>query len=51
MIFTADSSFGDIENKAVADLGCGCGVLSIASVMLGAGLISFFLFSFFFFLD
>ena len=36
MIHTADSQFGDIEGCSVADLGCGCGMLSIASVMLGA---------------
>lgn len=36
MIYTAEASFGDIEGKLVADLGCGCGVLSIASIMMGA---------------
>jgi predicted RNA methylase len=36
MIYTAQSSFGDIEDKDVLDLGCGCAVLSIASVMMGA---------------
>jgi len=36
LIYTAEASFGDIEGKMVADLGCGCGVLSIASVMMGA---------------
>mmetsp|Transcript_22413 Transcript_22413/g.37482 ORF Transcript_22413/g.37482 Transcript_22413/m.37482 type:complete len:210 (+) Transcript_22413:430-1059(+) len=29
--------FGDIEDKVVVDLGCGCGVLSIAAVLMGAG--------------
>ncbi|XP_042351232.1 rRNA N6-adenosine-methyltransferase METTL5 isoform X1 [Plectropomus leopardus] len=32
------STFDDIEGKLVADLGCGCGVLSIGAVMLDAGL-------------
>lgn len=36
MIFTAESSFGDIDDKDCLDLGCGCAVLSIACVMLGA---------------
>lgn len=30
------SNFGDIEDKLVADLGVGCGVLAIGAVMLGA---------------
>ncbi|XP_067405371.1 rRNA N6-adenosine-methyltransferase METTL5 isoform X2 [Emydura macquarii macquarii] len=38
MLYTIHNTFDDIENKVVADLGCGCGVLSIGSVMLGAGL-------------
>jgi putative methylase len=29
-------SLGDIENKNVLDLGCGCGIFSIGSVLLGA---------------
>ncbi|KAM9123171.1 rRNA N(6)-adenosine-methyltransferase METTL5 isoform 4-T5 [Pangshura tecta] len=37
MLYTIHNTFDDIENKMVADLGCGCGVLSIGSVMLGAG--------------
>ena len=37
MLHTIQATFDDIENKAVADLGCGCGVLSIGSVMLNAG--------------
>ena len=36
MAFTAEFSFGDLTGKAVADLGCGCGMLSIASAVLGA---------------
>ncbi|XP_003226307.2 rRNA N6-adenosine-methyltransferase METTL5 [Anolis carolinensis] len=38
MLYTIHNTFDDIENKIVADLGCGCGVLSIGSSMLGAGL-------------
>ncbi|KAG9290009.1 hypothetical protein G9A89_010315 [Geosiphon pyriformis] len=36
MLFTAHSVYDDIENKVVADFGCGCGVLSIASNLLGS---------------
>lgn len=32
---------GDIEEKAVADLGCGTGLLGIAALMLGAGKVYF----------
>ena len=37
MLHAMQSSFGDVEDKWIADLGCGCGVLSVAGVMLGAG--------------
>ncbi|ORY85396.1 S-adenosyl-L-methionine-dependent methyltransferase [Leucosporidium creatinivorum] len=36
MIYTAATAFDDIEEKDVLDMGCGCAVLSIASVMMGA---------------
>uniref|UniRef100_A0A2K6S9R1 Methyltransferase like 5 n=1 Tax=Saimiri boliviensis boliviensis TaxID=39432 RepID=A0A2K6S9R1_SAIBB len=36
MLYTIHNTYDDIENKVVADLGCGCGVLSIGSAMLGA---------------
>lgn len=36
MLYTMEQSYGDVEDKAVADLGCGCGVLGIGAVMLGA---------------
>ncbi|GAA5892548.1 hypothetical protein JCM6882_005644 [Rhodosporidiobolus microsporus] len=36
MIYTAASSFDDLDEKDVLDLGCGCAILSIASVMMGA---------------
>eukprot|EP00092_Neocalanus_flemingeri_P103631 GFUD01132643.1.p1 GENE.GFUD01132643.1~~GFUD01132643.1.p1 ORF type:complete len:175 (-),score=44.10 GFUD01132643.1:41-565(-) len=42
MLHTMSSTFDDIENKTIADLGCGCGVLSIGSVMLGAGFVTGF---------
>uniref|UniRef100_A0A8C5R8Z8 Methyltransferase-like protein 5 n=1 Tax=Leptobrachium leishanense TaxID=445787 RepID=A0A8C5R8Z8_9ANUR len=38
MLYTIHNTFGDIEDKVVADLGCGCGVLSIGAAMLGAGM-------------
>ncbi|GAA5896831.1 METTL5 family protein [Sporobolomyces salmoneus] len=36
MIFTAATQFDDIEDKIILDLGCGCAVLSIACMMMGA---------------
>ncbi|GAA6035378.1 hypothetical protein JCM8097_008844 [Rhodosporidiobolus ruineniae] len=36
MIFTAATQFDDLDDKDVLDLGCGCAILSIASVMMGA---------------
>lgn len=36
MLYTAQSQFNDIENKSIADLGSGCGVLSLGAKMLGA---------------
>lgn len=35
---TIHNTYDDIEDKVVADLGCGCGVLSIGAAMLGAGM-------------
>ncbi|GAB1597996.1 methyltransferase-like protein 5 [Argonauta hians] len=37
MLRTIHSTYDDIENKSVADLGCGCGILSIGSSLLGSG--------------
>ena len=37
MLHQIQTKFGDIEGCSVLDLGCGCGILSIGSVMLGAG--------------
>lgn len=36
MIHTMESSFGDLEGKVLADLGCGCGMLLIGSTLMGA---------------
>jgi rRNA N6-adenosine-methyltransferase METTL5 len=36
MIYTAANSYDDIRDKTVADFGCGCGMLSIASTLMGA---------------
>ncbi|GMH35189.1 hypothetical protein BSKO_03057 [Bryopsis sp. KO-2023] len=36
VLYTAETSFEDIEGKVVADFGCGTGVLSIGCSMLGA---------------
>lgn len=36
VIFNACHSFDDIDGKVVADLGCGCGILSIAALIMGA---------------
>ncbi len=40
MLHTIQSRYGDIEDHLVADLGCGCGVLSIGSAMLGCGYVT-----------
>ena len=36
MLHTMEATFGDLEDRTVADLGCGCGVLSLGAVMMGA---------------
>ncbi|XP_037028921.1 rRNA N6-adenosine-methyltransferase METTL5 [Bradysia coprophila] len=36
MLFTIQSKYGDLEGKTVADLGCGCGMLSIGAFLLGS---------------
>jgi predicted RNA methylase len=36
MMYMAHTTFDDIEGKEVLDLGCGCGMLSIASILLGS---------------
>jgi len=42
MLHTIAATFSDIEDKIIADLGCGCGVLSLGCVMLGAGFVTGF---------
>jgi len=42
MVHTMAYTFDDIEDKLISDLGCGCGVLAIGSVMLGAGAVTGF---------
>ena len=37
MLYTIHNTYDDIEGKLVADLGSGCGVLSIGAAVLGAG--------------
>lgn len=38
MLYTIHNTFDDIAGKLVADLGCGCGVLSVGASMLDAGM-------------
>jgi len=42
ILHTIHATFDEIEDRHIADLGCGCGVLSIGSVMLGAGAVTGF---------
>jgi predicted RNA methylase len=37
MLYTADTVYQDIEDMAIGDFGSGCGILSIAANILGAG--------------
>lgn len=39
MLYTIQSQYGDISGKLVADLGCGCGGLSIGAAILDASLV------------
>lgn len=36
LLHEIQTKFGDIDGCSILDLGCGCGILSIGSVMLGA---------------
>jgi hypothetical protein len=42
VIYTAATAYDDIENRMVADFGCGCGVLSIGAAAMGASLVNVF---------
>ena len=35
-VYTGSTTFDDFEGRSVLDLGCGCGMLSIASLLVGA---------------
>ena len=35
MLHTAETQFSDLCGKVVADLGCGCGMLSVGSGLMG----------------
>ena len=35
MLHAAETQFGDLCGKVVADLGCGCGILSVGSGLMG----------------
>ncbi|KAK4883212.1 hypothetical protein RN001_006531 [Aquatica leii] len=37
MLYTIQTQYGDIDGKIVADLGCGCGSLTIGAAALNAG--------------
>lgn len=39
MLYTVQAHYGDITGKLVADLGAGCGALSIGAAVLDAGLV------------
>lgn len=39
MLYTIQSQYGDLDGKLVADLGCGCGALSIGAAVLNACLV------------
>ncbi|XP_074558583.1 uncharacterized protein LOC141814527 [Curcuma longa] len=36
LLYTAENTYGDISGKIVADFGCGCGTLGLASALLDA---------------
>ncbi|KAK6166052.1 hypothetical protein SNE40_022835 [Patella caerulea] len=42
MLHTIDTQYNQLEDKAVVDLGVGCGVLSIGAAMLGCGSVTGF---------
>lgn len=39
LVYTAANSFDDIEDKIVVDLGCGSGMLTVASALAGAAFV------------
>lgn len=36
MLYTIDQTFGDIKGYSIADLGCGCAILSVGAAMIGS---------------
>lgn len=36
MLYTIDQTFDDIQGNIIGDLGCGCGILSVGSAILGS---------------
>jgi len=36
-VYTVAQSYGEVEDRVIADLGCGCGMLSIAAQLMGSG--------------
>lgn len=36
MLYEIQAKFDDLDSKMVADLGCGCGMLSIGAFLMGA---------------
>ena len=41
MVFTMQSNYESVEGKRIADLGCGCGMLSIACCLMGGRVVGF----------
>lgn len=37
MVYTIANTYDEIYDRCIADLGCGCGMLSIAAQLMGAG--------------
>ena len=40
MLFQAQAEYGDLAGKTVADLGCGCGMLSVGAAVMGASTVT-----------
>ncbi len=42
LLHTAEATFQDLEGREVADLGCGCGILSLGAALMGADCVTGF---------